>query len=215
MRYPQASLDIEFTVYLDPVTTEHGITNKLKSLKPATLLVKRPGIELTGKYLRNRLNSLTRGRQGQKIRTAQLFAGLLAEQHVMANREPLYKFISADWIPALLKSALIHNLTDDDWVVKVHTMAAMLSPPLDYELTAAVAENLNDTHWPPRLMAVYLLAKPQGGSFGKVLDHNARYDPNKLVRDMAIALGGAAPQPRETADQQNQTKPAEQPHPAK
>ena len=210
LRYPQASLDIEFTVYLDPVTTEQGVTNRLESLKPATLLVKRPGVKLTGKYLRNRLNSLTKGRQGQKIRTARLFAGLLAEQHAMANREPLYKFIYADWMPALLKSALIHNLTDDDWVVKVHTMAAMLSLPLDYELTAAVAENLNDTHWPPRLMAVYLLAKSQGGSFGKVLDHNAKYDPNKLVRDMAIALGGTAPQTRVTADQPNQT---EQPQP--
>ncbi|MBA7634463.1 hypothetical protein ES703_42048 [subsurface metagenome] len=50
--YPQASLDIEFTLYLDPVTTQDGkVTNRLTYLKPAKVRVKRPGIELTSKYL--------------------------------------------------------------------------------------------------------------------------------------------------------------------
>jgi hypothetical protein len=40
------------------------------------------------------------------------------------------------------------------------------------------------------MMALYLLAKNQDGDFSRVLDHTAKYDPNKLVRDMAIALGG-------------------------
>ncbi|GAI94972.1 unnamed protein product, partial [marine sediment metagenome] len=168
---PQASLDIEFTAYLDPVITdeprlsegrdEGRIANRLRDIKPARVLVKRPGVELTGKYLRNRFNSLSAGRQGQKIKTAQLFIGLLTEQQAMANREPLYKFVYADWMPDMLKSALVHNLDDDDWVVKVDTMARMLSLPLDYELINAVAKNLNDSHWPARMMAVYLLAKNQ------------------------------------------------------
>ncbi|GAG45691.1 unnamed protein product, partial [marine sediment metagenome] len=55
LTYPQASLDIEFTLYLDPVTTQDGqITNRLTKMAPTKLLVTRPGIELTGKYLRNR-----------------------------------------------------------------------------------------------------------------------------------------------------------------
>jgi len=202
LTYPQASLDIEFTVYLDPVTTAQGkLTNRLVDVKPATLVVKRPGIKLTGKYLRNRFNSLSKGRQGQKINTAQLFVSLLMEQHAMANREPLYKFMYADWMPDLLKSALLHNLTDDDWVVKVHTMAAMLSLPLDYKLTGAVAKNLDDTHWPVRMIAIFLLAKTQNSSFGKVLDWTAKYDSSRLVRDMAIALGAARPQPKQPAKQ--------------
>ena len=94
------------------------------------------------------------------------------EQHAMANREPLYKFMYADWMPALLKSALVHSLAYDDWVVKVHIMADMLSGvshpqatlPLDYELINTLSENLNDTNWPVRLMAVYLLAKNQNGN---------------------------------------------------
>jgi len=198
LTYTQASLDIDFTVYLDPVTTDHaGTANRLQGIKPAKVTVKRPGKVLSGRFLRNRFNSLSRGKQGQKIATTKLFIGLLMEQNAMANRPPLYKFMYADWMPTLLKSALVHNLNDEDWSVKVHTMAGMLSLPLDYELMNAVAENLNDTHWPTRLMAVYLLAKNQGGGFAKVLNWTAKYDSEKLVRNMAITLGAAEPQDRE------------------
>ncbi len=125
----------------------------------------------------------------------------------MSNREPLYKFARADWMPDMLKSALVHNLDDDDWVVKVHTMAGMLSLPLDYELINAVAKNLNDSHWPARMMALYLLAKSQENDFSKVLDWTAKYDSSKLVRDMAIALGAAAPETKEPANPSVPSKP--------
>jgi tetratricopeptide (TPR) repeat protein len=206
LTYPQASLDIEFAVYLDPVITDDGrIANRLPDIKPTRVLVKRPGVELTGRFLRNRFNSLSKGQQGQKIKTAQLFIGLLMEQRAMADSEPLYKFTHIDWMPDMLKSALIHNLGDDDWVVKVHTMAGMISLPLDYELMSAAAKNLNDTHWPARMMAVYLLAKNQNSNFSKVLDWTAKYDSSKLVRDMAIALA-AVPQASERV---TGTKPTE------
>ncbi len=195
LTYPQASLDIEFTAYIDPVTTEDGlISNRLQIVEPAKAIVKRPGIELTRKYLQNRLSSLTKGRQGQKIQTAQLFVGLLMEQNAMANREPIYKFMYADWMPVMLKSALLQHLVKDEWVAKTHTMAAMLSLPLDYELIDAVSSSLDDNNWPVRMMAVFLLAKNQGDNFQKVLDYTAKYDSNELVRDMAIALGGIDPQ---------------------
>lgn len=193
LTYPQASLNIEFTVHLDPIVIADGkLSERLHGLKPAKALVKRPGIQLTGKYLQNRLGSLTKGQQGQKIKTAQLFTGLLREQNAISDSKPLYKMMSADWMPALLKSALIHNLRREDWVVKVHTMAGLLSLPLEFELTSTVAENLNDTHWPTRLMALYLLSQHQDGDFSKVLDWTANYDQNKFVRDMAIALGATS-----------------------
>ena len=194
--YPQASLDIEFTVYLDPIATNQGkLPNRHHGIKPVKLTVTRPGIELTHRFLQNRFNSLTKGRQGQKIKAVGLFIGLLAEQNAMANRQPLYEFMYADWIPPLLKSAMLHGLADDDWVVKVYTMAGMISLPLDYEMINAVAENLNDTHWPIRMIALFLLAENQGDSFKKVLDHTARYDPSRPVHDMAIALGAEVPEP--------------------
>lgn len=208
LTYPQASLDIEFTVFIDPVTTDEGkITNRLVDLEPARLVIKRPGVELTGKYLRNRFDSLARGRQSQKNKIGQLFIGLLMEQHAMANREPLYKFMYADWMPPLLKSALLCNLANDDWVVKTHTMTAMFSLPMDYELINAVSENLNDTHWPTRMMAIFLLAKDRNNNFGKVLDWAAKYDSNKLVRDMAIVLGAAKPEPQQQESQATQAGP--------
>ncbi len=206
--YPQASLDIEFTIYLDAVDDVDGKTvNRLKDIEPARLVIKRPRIELTRKYLQNRLNSISKGRQGQKIKSAQLFAGLLAEQQAMANRQPLYKFVYAEWMPDLLKSALVQNLGDKDWVVKIHTMAAMLPLPLDYEFTNAIAKNLNDTHWPTRMMATYLLAKNKDGGFTNVLDWTAKYDSSKLVRDMALALGAADPQIQEEKNRLSTNRP--------
>ncbi len=111
----------------------------------------------------------------------------------------------ADWMPELLKSSLAHSITGDDWIAKVHIMAAMLPLPLDYELAGAISENLNDSHWPVRLMAVYLLANSQEGKFTKVLDWTAKYDSHKLVRDMAIALGAQAPPEEEKQKQESNT----------
>jgi hypothetical protein len=187
---------MEFMAHIDPVLiADSKVTNRLPDVKPGKVLVKRPGIELTKQLLQNRLESFSTGRQGQKITTAQLFTGLLKEQHSIGGSEPLYKMTSAEWMPALLQSALIHNLShDDDWVAKVHTMAGMLSLPLEYELTSAVGENLSEKHWPARMMALYLLAKNQKSEFSKVLNWTAKYDSNTLVRDMAISLGAALPE---------------------
>jgi len=195
LTYPQASLDIEFTLYLDPVNTDEGkITNRLTYLEPIRVRIKRPGIELTGKYMRSRFNLISKGSVGQQIQTAQLFTGLLTEQNEMLKRKPLYRFKSANWMEPLLRSALLHesgllhNSSNNQWIVKVHTMAEMLSLPLDYELISAVAKNLNNTNWPVRMMAVYLLSKNADRSFDKVLDWTAKNDSSELVRDMAIAL---------------------------
>jgi hypothetical protein len=189
--HPQASLDLEFTVFLDPLITGEGsAANRLSDIEPAKVLIKRPGVSITTKYLQNRLDSISKGRQGQKIKSAQLFAGLLMEQRASAGREPAYNLRYAEWMPDMLKSALVQVLADDDWVVRVYTMAGMLSLPLDYELVSAVSQNLHDTHWPCRLTAVLLLAKWGGDNFDQVLDWTAQYDSNELVREMAIALGG-------------------------
>lgn len=207
LAHPQASLDIVFTLYVDPVVAEDGrVANSLINITPAKLSVKRPGIEITGKYLRTRFNSISTGQLGQKIKTAQLFVGLLMEQQqVMAGRRPSYKLTYAEWMPPMLKSALLHesgllrNPADGEWVVKVNTMADMLSLSLDHDLASAVAESLNSPNWPVRMLAMYLLAQSPEGKFNKVLSWAAIYDTNSIVRNMAIALGGTAPeQPEQT-----------------
>jgi len=190
--HPQASLIIDFTVYLDPVVDDSGaVSNALPDISPATARLRRLGVRLTTRYLQNRLDSLRQGQQGQRIRAGALFAGLLKEQHALLQitKKP-YEFAYADWMPKLLKSALARNLADDAWVVRVHTLLSLLHLPLDYELTRAAAENLNAHTWPVRMAALYLLAQAQENGFSKVLDWTAAYDSNELVRRMAAALGG-------------------------
>lgn len=218
LKHPQASVDIEFTLYLDPLTTDKGrIISSIPDLKPATVTIKRHKVEIIDSFLENRIGSLTRGQQGQKIKTAHLFIGLLMEQYAMAGLKPLYKLTYTDSMQPLLKSALLNSLNLDDWAVKVHIMTDMTSLPMNYDFLNALSENLNDTHWPVRLMAIYLLAKKQDSSFTKVLDWAAKYDLSKLVRDMAVALGGTPPppQPQQQANQpqsqqQSQRQPQQQ-----
>jgi hypothetical protein len=213
LEHPQASVDIELTLYLDPITTDQGrITSSIPDLKPATVTIKRHKVEIIDSFLENRISSLTRGQQGQKIKTAHLFIGLLMEQYAMTGLEQPYKFVYTDSMPSLLKSALLHSLTYDDWAVKVHIMTDMTSLPLNYDFLNALSENMNDTHWPVRLMAIYLLAKNQDGSFTKVLDWAAKYDLSRFIRNMAVALGGAPPPPppQQQANTPTQGQPKQQ-----
>jgi hypothetical protein len=200
LAHPQASLDLEFTLYADPVVARNGsVRNRLADLKPVTVSVHRPGLDLSGQYVRNRFNTISSGQHGQKLRTAQLFTGLLAEQQAMARQGTLYAFRYAEWLGEFLRSSLMGESGlllgegQGQWVVKVNTMADMLSLSLDQELAGVVAKNLDDPQWPVRLMAAYLLATVSTGDFDKVLDWVGQQDDSDLVRSMAIALRSAAP----------------------
>lgn len=192
--YPQATLEIEFTLYLDPVVMGNEVAQRLTYLEPVHASIKRKGVELSDSYLRNRFNSLTTGQLAQKIQTARLFVGLLLEQYAMSDRRPPYNFMYADWIAPLLRSALLHesgllrSTGPDEWIVKVYTLADMLPLPLDIELITAVSESLNSDKWPARLMAVYLLAQSPQSRFGKVLEWLSKYDQNREVKNMANVM---------------------------
>ncbi|MHC4435097.1 MAG: hypothetical protein ACYTBS_24950, partial [Planctomycetota bacterium] len=197
IKHPQASLDIEFTLYIDPVVTANGKTaNRLTYVQPARTRIRRPGVRLTGKHLREQFQSISTNRPDQNTKTAQLFVGLLLEQQGLVDGRQPYRFMYADWVTDLLKNALLHesgllrNGAEAAWIVKVHTMAEMLPLSLDYGLIRAVAENQSDTKWPVRMMAVYLLASDPAGKFDQVLDWTARNDRSNFVREMAIALSG-------------------------
>ncbi|MGB7581580.1 MAG: hypothetical protein WBL85_03920 [Sedimentisphaerales bacterium] len=211
LSHPQASLNIRFTAYLDPVTTPDGnMISAIPGIMPVIVDIERPRTEITQGYLQNRFNSLSQDKQGPKIKAAQLFAGLLMESREMAN-SPLdstrngqasYKFVSNEGMNTMLESALAQGLTDSDWVVRTHSMAAIAELPLDYKLTNAVAAGLNDQHWPARMTAVWLLAqKQQDYNFTKVLDHIAQYDDRDFVRNMAIAFGAKAAPPKQTIEE--------------
>ncbi len=198
MTSPQAALDIQFTLYVDPVVTDRGeISNRLVDVKPVTISLKRPAVQVTGDYVRTRFNAIASGPESQKLQTARLFTGLLKEQNFFALNGTLYPFQYADWLPGQLRlslvspSGLLLGGSQGDWAVKINAMADMLYLPLDQELTGVVAKNLNHPLWPVRLMAVYLLAKSSASSFANVLDWVAKNDTDDLVRSMALLLQSA------------------------
>lgn len=198
--HPQATVEIEFTAYLDPVSGPDGkVQNGLKGVLPVRTIVQRRGVVLTQKYLIQRLDALAKGQEGQKVRTAQLFTGLLMEQHAMsASAKPLYRYMEVDRL--LLIDAIRRGLDDENWRVRVQTMSAirLFAGPLDFSLTTAISKSLNDENWAVRLMSLYLLSEFQGDDFKRVLDWTAKYDTNTLVRGMAVALGGDEPEVPET-----------------
>ena len=201
-RHPQASLDLQFTLYLDPVTTDaNRVSNRLVDIEPITISVRRPKVEVDARYVRSRFNAISSAQEGQKIQTARLFTGLLKEQYVMAEQGTLYAFRYAEWLPGLLRSALTADsglLLGDgpsEWIVKVHTMADMLSMPIDQDLATVIAKNLNHPRWPVRLMTVYLLSATPGNNFANLLDWVARNDANELVRSIAMSLQSSLSDP--------------------
>jgi tetratricopeptide (TPR) repeat protein len=202
LKHSQASLNLRFTAYLDPVVTDDGdVVSAIPGVKPATAQVERPRVEITADFLQNRLGSLSKGNQGPKVKAVQLFAGLLMENLEMANRQSPYKLAGTDRMTPVLKSAIVQGLTDSDWVVKVHSMSAVAPLPVDYEIISAVSQGLNDQRWPARMMAISLLTQKQGDNFAKVLDHAAQYDDSPFVRNMAVALGAKVPETNQPLEQ--------------
>jgi tetratricopeptide (TPR) repeat protein len=195
LTHPQASVQIEFTVYLDPIAeADDKVRSAIRGIGPVRTVVRRPGVVITRNYLMQRLDVLAKGQVGQKLRAAELFVGLLMEQYAMAKSGTSYPLVHVE--QTLLTDAVRKSLADKDWMVKLQTMAAMLPFPVapDYELTRAVSDNLGDSNWPVRVMALYLLSSLQGDTFKPVLDWTAKYDQNLPVRGVAVALGGDAPQ---------------------
>ena len=189
--FPQASLEIEFKVYLDPTLDADGnVSNTLDDIPLVWTVIKRPRVELNRQFLMQRLDALSRGQEGQKIRAAKLFTGLLIEQDFMEKTRPLYRYIRVE--RPILVDAVKRSVVDKNWKVRVQAIKTLAMWPdrLDYQVTSVVSSSLNDTNWPVRMMALYILSKSQGEEFQLVLDWSAKYDSQQLVRDMSITLGG-------------------------
>jgi tetratricopeptide (TPR) repeat protein len=195
MDHPQAGLGLEFTLYLDPVEAEGGVVRcKLADVKPAVCVADRTAVDVDGNYLQGRFKTISTGQESQKAFTAQLFAGLINEQAMMAKLGPIYPIKYADWMRDMLhtafvsESGLLLSPGPDDWPVKIHAMTDMLTMKLDQQMATVVARNLGDPKWPVRLMTLYLLSVNGGGGFDKMLDWVWQNETDDLVRGMATAL---------------------------
>jgi tetratricopeptide (TPR) repeat protein len=194
--YPQASIEVKFSVYLDPVNTDDGtVTSGIKGVNAVETVIRRKGVVLTKEFLVQRLDALAKGQEGLKIRAAELFAGLYAEQKAYQSGAVLYRHTQTDSM--LLTDAVRRALLDESWKVRVHTLSVLSehSIGLDYTMTQSVSENLNHELWPVRMASMWLLANQQKSSFQSVLDWNAQNDPFWLNRRLAIALGGSEKKP--------------------
>jgi len=201
-RAPQADLQITLTAYLDPIVIANGSTrNAIPDIEPPTLTLRHSPVHITTRFLQTRLEYLSSGSRVQKIKSATLCARLLEEHFAVKNGLARYDLKPQE--PALLKSALLRAIADENWLVRLHTMASIVDLPAEYALVRAVSANLYDEKWPVRLIAIFLLARSQGPDFKKVLDSIAGSDDNPVVRQLAVALGGEAP-----PDQPDATTPA-------
>lgn len=199
--YPQADVEIHFTAYLDPILSSDGrVECRLAGLNPVRAVIQRPGVVLSRDFLIQRLDALSKGRPGQKLQAASLFAGLLAEQRAFELSQADFRHIQTERV--LLVDAVRRSLADEDWKVRIQTMAALLdgSVPMEYGLVREISANLHHELWPVRFMAMYLLAQAQPGTFQKVIDWAAQYDTYPLNRRLAAAMGA-------DAKPQNQTDP--------
>lgn len=194
--YPQADVDIAFTVYLDPVEKEDGrVENALTGTAPVRGQIHRSDVVLTRDFLMQRLDALAKGQQGQQLRAVRLFAGLLAEQSAFETGGASFRYIRID--PSLLGDAVRRGLRDENWKIRIQALDSLisLSIPLDTGMIQDVSTNLNHEQWPVRLMAMVLLGADQSDSFRQVLDWMAQHDAHPLNRRMAFALGAQEQQP--------------------
>ena len=192
--YPQADVDISFTVYLDPSEKENQtVENALSGTEPVRGQIHRSGVLLTRDFLMQRLDALARGKQGQQLRAVKLLIGLLAEQQAFEVGQADFQYVQVE--RTLLVDSVRRGLRDENWKVRVQALESLtsLAIPLDSDMVQEVSPNLNHEKWPVRLMAMVLLAKAQPDSFQKVLDWIAEHDPDWLNRRMAIALGAKEP----------------------
>jgi tetratricopeptide (TPR) repeat protein len=184
--HPQANLNMEVTVYLDPQVAKNGNVKNIFGSEPVKVIIKRRKLELDTLYLQQRFDALKGGKQGQRIKSVQLFAGLLAEQQDLATMAQRYKFLYCE--PGLLTSAIAKCMNEDDWVLKVQAIQAVQNLNLDYRLVDGISLQLDNNSWPVRLMAVYTLGEKQGPNFQTVLTWVTSNDTNKLVKGMAAEL---------------------------
>ena len=203
--YPQASLEIDFSILWDGGVraAADGSGDVLSGPRPLPVTVSRPGVNISSRSINDLYNAVPTADARGRIETAKLFIGLLKEQELMyreqqKNRDVLYRFKYADWMSAKLRSALtsdsgllLHS-PDEQWesIAIILNLLSGLTRPAD--LVQTISTHLNSSRWPLRLSALVLLAQDPRHNIQAVLQWTAQHDEHMLVRDMARALLGAA-----------------------
>ncbi len=197
---PQADVEVHLTITLDPVEDKDSVRCRLSGLKPITLSVQRPKVNINPQWLQNQYNDIAAGTPERKIEIAKWFSGLLKEIQIvqMLGQAP-YPLKAADWLAPNLETGLAgeKNLLLDPgrtaWPVRVCSMACLQGLSLDAQLSGALSKNLRHPYWPVRFMAIYILSRSYGKGFNQVLQWTATYDKHARVRTLAELLQASLP----------------------
>jgi tetratricopeptide (TPR) repeat protein len=185
VRHPQANVEMAFTVYLDPLDDGGGVRNAVGYFEPLRKSIVRRGVNASHETLIRELGYLSTGQIKQRVRSGELFAGLLMEHYEKASGELSYEAL--DVALPLLTSAIRKSLKDEDWTVRMQTMASLLpmQHQMEFSFVRQISESLYDDQWPVRMMAIYLLSRTQGDGFRQVLEGKSEDDPEAIVRQFA------------------------------
>lgn len=189
LTFPQADVEVEFTMWLDPIQVpEGGWQNRLKGLSPVRQVISRKGIVIDSEFLIQRLDILSNGSEGQKARVATLFAGLLAEQAAARRQGLPYAYIRVE--PKVMADALKRLLKDENWKIQLQTLAAIaqVSISADSNLLQTVSSLLSSEQWPVRLGAMLVMSRFESQNFEAVLEWQAKNDLSPINQQMAKAL---------------------------
>lgn len=197
----QASLEIDFSIrwHRGVRADADGSAGVLSGPRPLPVTVRRPGVKISSRSIDDLYNSIPTADAQTRIETAKLFIGLLKEQELMyreqqMNRDVLYRFKYADWMPAKLRSALtsdsgllLHD-SDEQWEAVAIILNHLSGLTLPTDLVQTITTHLNSPRWPLRLSSLVLLAQDPRHDIRAVLQWTAQHDEHVLMRDMARAL---------------------------
>jgi tetratricopeptide (TPR) repeat protein len=183
---PQVSHEVTFSLLLDPVRSNKDWTHRLGGFSVKPLRITRRNLGVTPARVDEFIGEAQSQTTARRLLAVKLLAGLLAEHERLADGRLAYPAQPVD--AGRIKHALIERLNDPAPMVRAAVLDALRFVTLDGPTLGKVAPLLSDSHWLPRMLAVFSLTQTQGESFSRVVDKLADSDPDPLVKQLAAAF---------------------------
>lgn len=180
---PQRSLEVAFTVVLDPEQPQGRRKSRLGDELVVSARLHRQKVAYTPAVIRPLENAGRSGTPPRRIEALRTMAALLAERLAAMRGQFDYEPVRID--KKGLEAVLRQSLGDPDPMVRACALDSLVMLPLDEDRVQAAAPLLSDSHWLVRLVAVDTLAVRQGPVFRPVAERLAESDPDPLVRELA------------------------------
>jgi len=187
--HPQRNYEIEFHVYLDPIPDgTGGFTGTIAALQPEPITVTRMAFEVTQNRMDTYYRMIRSGSISDRIKTAQLFTGLLNEAELERQGKIRYPLRSIDTIG--LREMIGANLKYNEFQVRAFSAYALRSQPLSAadEEAQRLAGLLTDSSWFVRFMAAEALGPV--ADLTEYLQLGQKIEENEVIqRQITLELG--------------------------